>query len=154
MVLDTRRLVAVGTALLISSLVMSASPVVAADAPVADAMKARDVATVGALLKKSVDVNAAQADGTTALHWAAYWDDLSSVDTLLAAGAKVDASNRYGVTPLFVAATNGNAALVERLLKAGANAKTSTAVNPESGEGESALLAASRTGNADAVKAL
>ena len=150
----TWRFVTIGTLALASSLAFSAPPALAADAQVADAMKARDVAAVGPLLKKSVDVNAPQADGTTALHWAAYWDDLTSVETLLAAGAKVEAPNRYGVTPLFVAATNGNATVIERLLKAGANANSSTSANTESGEGEPALIAAARTGNADAVKAL
>jgi ankyrin repeat protein len=154
MVLGTWRLATAGAFVLVASLGISTLPAIAADAPVADAMKARDVAAVGALLKKSADVNAAQADGTTALHWAAYWDDLASVGALLTAGAKVDAANRYGVTPLFVAATNGNAAVIERLLKAGANANSSTALNADSGEGEPALIAAARTGNADAVKAL
>ena len=71
---------------------------------------------------KHADVNAAEADGTTALHWAVHRDDLETVDLLLAAGANRGRPTRYGVTPLHLAATNGNAAIVERLLKAGADA--------------------------------
>jgi uncharacterized protein len=121
---------------------------------VADAVKARDLTALGALLKQNVNVNAVQPDGTTALHWAAHWDDLSTVERLLKAGANVNAANRYGVTPLFVAATNGNAPIVERLLKAGADANTVSGANKAVGEGEPALMAAARTGSVDAVKAL
>ena len=61
--------------------------------------------------QQQADVNAAEADGTTALHWAVHRDDLATVDLLLSAGANVEAANRYGVTPLHLAATNGNAAM-------------------------------------------
>src|SRR5262245_12919688 len=72
------------------------------DHRVADAVKARDAATLNRLLTQAADVEAPQPDGTTALHWAAYWDDLPTVDRLLRADAKVDAANRYRVTPLFI----------------------------------------------------
>src|SRR5258706_10893868 len=75
--------------------------------------------------KQKIDVNATQPDGMTALHRAAYQDDLDQVDRLLRAGANPRATNRYGVTPLSLACTNGNLAMVERLLKAGADANTS-----------------------------
>ena len=101
-----------------------------------------------ALLKQQVDVNAAEADGTTALHWAVHRDNLETVDLLLTAGANARAVNRYGVTPLNLAATNGNAAVVERLLKAGADA------NAALPEGETALMTAARSGNVAAVKVL
>ena len=124
------------------------------DHRVADAVESRDAAALNALLKQTVDVNTPQADGTTALHWAAHWDDLPTVERLLRAGAKIEAPNRYGVTPLFVASTNGNATIIERLLKAGANANTVSGVDAAAGEGQPALLAAARTGNVAAVKAL
>ena len=57
----------------------------------------------------------------TALHWAAYQDDLETPALLVRAGANAKAANRYGVTPLSLACTNGNAAMVELLLKAGAD---------------------------------
>ena len=79
-----------------------------------------------ALLQQRVDVNTPEADGTTALHWAAHRDDLDTVDLLIRAGANVKAANRYGVTPLSLACENGNAAIVERLLKAGADPNTAS----------------------------
>jgi ankyrin repeat protein len=42
----------------------------AAPAPVADAAMKRDTDAVRTLLKNGEDVNAAQGDGMTALHWA------------------------------------------------------------------------------------
>src|SRR5438105_3491311 len=121
---------------------------------VADAVKARDFAALPDLLKRHANVNDPQPDGSTALHWAARWDELSTVDSLLQAGADVNAANRFGVTPLFVAATNGNAAVIERLLKAGADVNTVSGANEAVGEGEPALMAAARTGNVDAVEVL
>lgn len=137
----------------IALLILTFSTVAAASAPqVADAVKARNLPLLNSLLSQLADVNAPQTDGTTALHWAAYWDDGATVNRLLRAGARVDAANRYGVTPLFVAATNGNAPIIGRLLEAGADANT--AAGTATGEGESALMAASRTGNVEGVKLL
>ena len=69
-----------------------------------------------ALLQKGANVNAAEADGTTALHWASYRDDVESADLLIRAGAKVNAANDLGATPLWTASLNGSAAMVRRLL--------------------------------------
>jgi hypothetical protein len=52
------------------------------------------------MLKKGAKGNSAEADGTTALHWAVQHDDERLVRALLTAGAQVRAANRYGVTPL------------------------------------------------------
>ena len=76
-----------------------------------------DRARIRALLQQRVDVNAPQIDGMTALHWAAYQDDLETAELLVRAGANVKAANRYGVTPLSLACTNGNGAMVELLLE-------------------------------------
>jgi uncharacterized protein len=111
-------------------------------------MKARDAAAVRALVRQKADVNTADVEGMTALHWAAHWNDLEAVETLLAAGAKATAANRYGVTPLHEAATAGNATMVNALLRAGADA------NAAYGDGETPLLTASRTGNVEAVQLL
>ena len=60
-------------------------------------------------------MNAAQADGATPLHWAAYLDDLQTARLLVDAGADVGAANTHGVVPLTLACTNANAAMVELL---------------------------------------
>src|SRR6478736_6305535 len=75
----------------------------AADAALADAAERASWTQVRSLLERHVDVNAAQADGMTALHWAAHHDDLEAADALLRAGARATISNRYGVTPLSIA---------------------------------------------------
>jgi ankyrin repeat protein len=126
-----------------------AAPAVAAGrAPLADAAEQRDKTSVRKLLGAGADINAAQVDGTTALHWAAYHDDAETVALLVKAGANVNAVNRYGVPPLAQACTNGNAAIVKLLLQAGANA------NATMKGGESVLMLAARSGNVEAVKAL
>src|SRR5438477_545252 len=97
----------------------------AADAALADAVQAQNQSLVVALIARHVDVNAPQADGTTALHWAAHQIDLQMADQLLRAGARVTAANRYGVTPLALAAAHGNGVeMMEKLLKAGADPNT------------------------------
>jgi ankyrin repeat protein len=100
-------------------------------------------------VEQKADVNLAQADGMTALHWAAYQDDLSLVRILLAAGARVNAVTRLGnITPLFLACTNGNAALAGELLQAGAD------VNAVKEGGTTPLMVASSSGSTELVKLL
>src|SRR3984957_13815850 len=120
-----------------------------ATSPIADVAMKGDMDAVRSLLKQHPgDVNASQPDGSTALLWAAYWNDDQAVEALLAAGANVNASNRDGFTALSQACTNGNPAMVEELLKAGADANSFQA------EGQSALMTAAKAGNVGAVKAL
>jgi ankyrin repeat protein len=113
-----------------------------------DVVEARDTAAIHKLLAAGADVNAAQADGTTSLHWAVFHDDAETVAALLRAGAKANAINRYGVPPLAAACTDGNAVIVKHLLAAGANPSA------ELKGGETMLMLASRSGNVDVVKAL
>jgi ankyrin repeat protein len=120
----------------------------ASRAALADAAEHLDRAKIRALLARHVNVNVAQADGMTALHWAAYQDDVEIAKQLLRAGANVQAANRYGVTPLSLACTNGDAAMVEAFIAAGAE------VNAPLPGGETPLMTASRTGNLAVVKAL
>ncbi|MSU65334.1 MAG: ankyrin repeat domain-containing protein, partial [Opitutus sp.] len=87
-------------------------------ATIADAMEKKDLAAVRALLGDS-NVNFAQADGMTALHWAVQHDDLVTAKALLAAKADPKAKNRYEVTPLSLACTNGSAAMILLLLEGG-----------------------------------
>jgi uncharacterized protein len=112
-----------------------------------DAVKAGDRAAVRTLATRTT-VNATEADGMTALHWAVRADDLETTQTLIRAGANVSATNRYGITPLSLAATNGNPIITRTLLKAGAN------VNAAGPDGETALMTAARAGNGEVVTAL
>src|SRR5262249_2040318 len=96
-------------------------PVVAANVPVADAVKAGDEAAVRHLIKQGADVNAPEGDGATALHWAAHLDNQQTADLLIRAGANVNAANDLGVTPLWIASSNGSAPMIARLLTAGAD---------------------------------
>ena len=89
-----------------------------AGSPLVNAARKSDTATVRALLKKGIDVNIRDIDGTTALYWAAYESDSEIAELLIRAGADVKAANRYGVAPLYLACVNGNAVLIEMLLKA------------------------------------
>ena len=113
-----------------------------------EAARAQDRPRVAALLKQGVDVNVAQPDGATALHWAVHWEDEALVDSLLAARANPNAANDLGVTAIVMAATAANGGLVEKLLNAGADANTILE------SGETALMLAARAGSEVAVKAL
>ena len=117
-------------------------------ASLADAAKRQDWTAVAPLLRAGADVDRPHGDGTTALHWAVYWDDAPTVRRLLAAGAAVDAANDLGATPLWLAASNGSAAVLETLLAAGADPDRALP------SGEKPLMTASRTGNPAAVQAL
>ena len=126
----------------------TAGSVVAETQPLIEAAKNADIAALRALVKKGANVNAAEADGSTALLWASYRDDLESVDLLIRAGAKVNAANDLGATPLWNACVNGSDRLVRRLLEAGANPNAGLML------GETPLMAASRSGNAQVVAQL
>jgi len=135
---------------LICGLSMAAALVAAgSDTRLADAAMHDDKDTVRSLLKQKVDVNVAQGDGATALHWAAYQDDQEMAAMLLEAGANVKAVTREGaITPLFMACTNGSPGMIAKLLRAGADA------NSVKSNGTTALMMAAAAGNADAVKVL
>jgi ankyrin len=119
-----------------------------ADLRLVDAAKNGDGGVLRALLKQGADVNVPEPDGTTALHWAAYWDDGESADLLIRAGARVNAANDLGATPLWAACENGSAAMVERLLQAGADPNAALL------SGETPLMTAARVGSASVVRQL
>jgi uncharacterized protein len=141
-----RRDVVLGAA--IAMLVAGGVRAAAADARVADAAEHMDRAAVRQLVAGRADVNAPQPDGMTALHWAAYQDDVDTARLLVRAGAQVKAANRYGVTPLSLACTNGSAPMIDLLLDAGADP------NAALPGGETPLMTASRAGSLAVVRAL
>src|SRR5687768_18563072 len=109
------------------AVLLSASIVSAQNSPIANAAMNGDTETVRALLKKGLDVNEAQGDGTTALHFAAIKGDAELAQMLIYAGANVRATTRIGAyTPLYLAAKGGHAAVVAALLAAGADPKATT----------------------------
>jgi ankyrin repeat protein len=121
----------------------------AASAPVADAAMKGDKDAVRTLLKQGADVNQAQGDGMTALHWAATSGHADLVETLLYAGANVRATTRLGAyAPIHVASQAGRAAIIDALVKAGAEVDMLTAT------GATPLMMAAMSGQADAVKTL
>ena len=131
---------------LTSCLVVSYAAVPAS--PVADAAMKGELATVKTLLAQKADVNAPQADGATAIQWAAYTNNLALADILIKGGANVKLANHDGATALSLAAINGNAPMIEKLLRAGADP------NERQPNGETPLMLTSRNGNVDAIKVL
>jgi ankyrin repeat protein len=127
---------------LVSLALLLTHPIVGlAGSDVADTVEQGDAARLKTLLKSHADVNAAQADGSTALHWAAYRGDAGVAAQLLAAGAHPNVVMDTGMTPLVLACESGNADLVKELLRAGAD------VNQTLSGGETPLMMAARTGS-------
>lgn len=130
--------------------VLSAAAFAPNETPVADAVMRGDSAQVRALLKQGEDVNAAQADGMTALHWAASRGDAATAQVLLFAGARTSAVTRNGnYTPLHIASRNGRGDVVKLLLARGADATLATTSG-----GATALHFASAHGDSTAIDAL
>src|SRR5487761_2082059 len=129
--------------------VLLAALVCAGDSRLSEAAARGDKTAVRSLLQQGADIDGAQGDGTTALHWAAFNDDLEMANLLIAAGANVKVATRAGaITPLFMACQNGDAAMIAALLKAGAQA------NSVKENGTTALMMAAASGSAPAVQVL
>lgn len=138
-----RRLVTIGLVIALSV------GISAAESPVADAAARGDRETVKSLLKQAADVNAAQGDGMTALHWAAMNGDAELAQMLIVAGANIKATTRLGsYTPLYLASQQGKGHVVQALIKAGSDVKAATP------NGTTPLMVAAASGEVDAVKAL
>jgi ankyrin len=120
----------------------------APDRRLAEAAARADVTGVRQLLAAGVDVNAADEDGTTPLHWAVWADDEATVQELLRGRASATAVNAFRVSPLSIAADHGNPAIVRRLLAAGAKAEDVDT------SGQTLLMAAVRSGNVETVRLL
>jgi ankyrin len=131
-------------------LILAVAVIAATDSrpPIVDAAKRGDRAALNALIEKHADVSVSEPDGSTALHWTSYRDDVESADLLIRAGARVNAANDLGATPLWVAAQNGSEAMVRRLLAAGADPNLALLA------GETPLMVASRSGKSAVVEQL
>src|SRR5581483_427919 len=139
-----------GVAILIAgSLCAAGAPETKSAGPaLIDAAKHGDHVTLRSLLRKKVDVNTAEPDGSTALHWAAYQNDAEAADLLLRAGAKPNAATDLGVTPLWLASQNGDSGMVTRLLRAGADPNLALLA------GETPVMVAARSGYPAVVEQL
>src|SRR6266853_152243 len=100
--MSLKRIIASTVMSLLTSLMIVAG-LSAAKSDVADAVMKGDKAAVRALIGQRADVNAPQADGSTALHWAVYRGDVETANALTSAGANVKAATREGATPLSLA---------------------------------------------------
>ena len=128
----------------------AARPLLSSDPTIADAEMRGDTAAVRAFIKQGADVNAAQGDGMTALHWAAMHGDAEQTRMLVYAGARLEASTRNGnYTPLHLAARTGKTSVIKALLAAGANANA-----PTSAGGATPLHYAAANGSPEAIVAL
>ena len=116
--------------------------------PLVAGAKEADWDAVRTLVGQGVDVNTAYTDGTTALHWASYWDNVEIADLLIRAGADVNAATDLGVTPLWPASQSGSASMVQRLLEAGGDPGAALL------SGETLVMTAARSGNPDVVRGL
>lgn len=121
---------------------------VLAGSPLIDAAEANNGAEAIRLLETGAAAKEKASDGTTALHWAAHWDDQKLLEWLIKAGANVNARNDYGSTPLQEAAERGDAQMIQTLLKARADAES------PNDEGQTALMTVSRVGSVEAARAL
>ena len=132
---------------LVTAVLLGAGPV---ESPVADAAREGNIERVRTLLRDGADVNAAQGDGMSALHWAAERGDVQMVEVLVYAGAELEAATRIGAyRPLHVASRNGQLEAAQALLKAGANVH---AVSDPAGS--TPLHLAALSGNATLVSVL
>jgi ankyrin repeat protein len=108
----------------------------------ADLLKAGNrEAVLAAITGPHVDVNAAEPDGSTALHYAVYSVDPELVRALLDAGAKADVTSLYGSTPLTEAVKLGHLEMVRMLLDAGADP------NSPNQDNQTALMLAAAIGS-------
>ncbi len=99
-------------------------------------------------IRSGADVNQAQPDGTTPVHWAVYKVDYELLQALLDKKAKVNVANQFGATPLAEAAQLADARLVKMLLDAGAEPEAANQ------DGETALMLALKTGELPIVEML
>jgi ankyrin repeat protein len=133
---------------LLSAALLAAPAFAATETQLAEAVKSGQRAAAIDLIAKKANVNAAEADGSTALLWAASANDSDLVTRLLKAGAKANVKNALGATPLIEAAFHANTEMIQALLVAGADPNFAGA------DGQTPLMLVARSQNAAAAKAL
>ncbi len=138
----------VAAACLMTLLALASPNAAPDDLGLVEAARNQDQGRIRELLTRKPDVNAREGDGSTALLWAAHWNDVATADLLIRSQADANLANDFGMTPLSRACTNGNAALVELLLNAGANPNARIAT------GETPLMTCASTGSVDGVRLL
>ncbi|MDC0598972.1 ankyrin repeat domain-containing protein [Gammaproteobacteria bacterium] len=143
--MKTSFLVRASTGIVLSSLLSYGA---LAQESLLDVVSAGDTQSALEMVTRRTDVNASQSDGTTALHWAIYYDDAALVRRLLRRGADVTAKNVYGATPLSQAAIIGNPDIIEMLLDEDAD------VNELNADGQTAIMVVARTDNLAAARVL
>ncbi|HHX81996.1 MAG TPA: hypothetical protein GX696_03310 [Pseudomonadaceae bacterium] len=120
-----------------------------AQADLMSSVRANDTeAALSELQAQAAAVNAPMSDGTTALHWAVYNNNLALVEQLIAAGADINVRNEYGASPMSEAGVIGSHAILKALLDAGADVESPTL------EGQTVLMSVVRTPNVDAARLL
>jgi ankyrin repeat protein len=132
----------------LSSLLLAPLLVTAGDNELLDLLRHGERDAAKSLLTRSVNIDVAEMDGTTALHHAVHLDDQTIIDMLIQSGVDVNSANAYGVTPLALACTNRNSTTVKKLLAAGADPDAALWT------GETALMNCARTGTVEGVAAL
>jgi uncharacterized protein len=144
----TVKRVAASLGISVAAIVMWSASLLAARSDVADAAMRGDKVAIQKLLSQKADVNAPQADGATALHWAVFHGDQELVQILVRAGANVGAANREGATPLWLASVRGDTSILSALIEGGADP------NEKLPLGRTPLMVAARTGKIDAMTVL
>ncbi len=134
--------------LLIALVMVAGTAAATGDVRLVEAARNQDHKMIRSLVSQHADVNIRSDDGSTALLWAAHWNDLETADVLLRVGADANAVNDLGMTPLSQACVNASTELVALLLNAGA--KPNTAV----GTGETPLMTCAKSGSAAAIQML
>jgi len=123
-------------------------PLTAPAAELPDLVKAGEHAAALEAIRAGTNVNAVQADGTSALLWAVYRIDHEVAQALLDRGANPDVRNALGTSPLCEAVSVADAKLVAMLLKAGADP------NQGNNDGQTPLMIAARNGSLPLVQML
>lgn len=126
---------------------MLAAPLAQAT-PLLDSIRSGDYASASELVRRGADVRTAEANGTTALHWAVHYGNRELASQLLQAGADVNAANAYGSTPIMEAAVLADHDLMQLLLQAGAD------VNTRNPDGQTPLMVVARSNRIDTARLL